>query len=114
MLQKEIEFITDRQIYERVIVEMVHTAKKFVWIATADLKDLHVKKGNRFVPFLEILADLLEAGVAVRLIHAKEPGPIFRKDFDRYPILAERLERMLCPRVHFKTNFPDLRMPYLI
>lgn len=41
-------------------------------------------------------------GVEVRLIHAKEPGPNFRKDFDRYPLLAKRLKRIICPRVHFK------------
>ena len=38
----------------------------------------------------------------MRLIHAKEPGPNFREDFDRFPILYDGLERVLCPRVHFK------------
>ena len=28
-------------------------------------------------------------GVDIRLIHAKEPGPRFRKDFDRFPELVE-------------------------
>ena len=31
------------------------------------------------------IAGLLNRGVEVRLIHAKEPGPAFREDFDRYP-----------------------------
>jgi predicted transcriptional regulator len=47
------------------------------------------------VPFLEIIADLLKKGVKVRLIHAKQPGPAFRTDFDRYAELAEGLERLL-------------------
>ncbi len=101
------EFITNEQIYERVLQGIVLEARKFVWIATADIKDLHVKKGRRMVPFLEILSDLINDGISVRLIHAKEPGPNFRKDFDRYPALFEGLERMLCPRLHFKHVIVD-------
>jgi hypothetical protein len=56
-------------------------------LATADLKDMSVHKARRMVPFLETLADLIDAGVSVRLIYAKEPSPAFREDFDRYPTL---------------------------
>jgi phosphatidylserine/phosphatidylglycerophosphate/cardiolipin synthase-like enzyme len=106
------QFITDRQIYERVILEAVPSAKRFLWLATSDLKDLHVKRGRRMVPFLGVLSELIDAGVAVRLLHAKEPGPMFRRDFDRYPNLIDRLERILCPRVHFKSVVVDGRLAY--
>ena len=52
-----LEYITDRDIYERVICGRIGKARKFLWIATSDLKDLHVDKGGRVVPFLEILSD---------------------------------------------------------
>ena len=65
------------------------------------------------VPFLSTLADLLKKGVDVRLIHAKEPGPMFRVDFDRYPILATDLERVCCPRVHFKLMILDMETAYI-
>lgn len=55
--------------------------KKSLWIGTADIKDLHVKSGNKTKPFLGVLADLLKRGIEIRLIHAKEPGPAFREDF---------------------------------
>jgi phosphatidylserine/phosphatidylglycerophosphate/cardiolipin synthase-like enzyme len=106
-IRGHVEFVTDRQIFERVLAEAVPAAQRFVWIATADIKDAHVPKGKRFVPFLEILSDLLEEGRDVRLIHAKEPGPAFREDFDRYPNLVSGLERLLCPRVHFKCVVVD-------
>ncbi len=106
------EFITDRAIYDRVIQELVREADAFLWIATADIKDMHVKKGSRMVPFLEVLAELIENGVSVRLLHGKEPGPNFREDFDRYPVLIEGLERMLCPRVHFKSVIVDGKKAY--
>jgi phosphatidylserine/phosphatidylglycerophosphate/cardiolipin synthase-like enzyme len=108
----DIEFITDRQIYDRVIQETVPSAAQFLWLATADLKDLHVGRGGGMVPFLAVLSELIERGVSVRLIHAKEPGPAFRKDFDRYPNLVDGLERMLCPRVHFKCVVVDGRIAY--
>jgi len=101
------EFITNEEIYEKVILERIPSAKKFVWIATSDIKDLHVKKGRSMVPFLEILSDLIKKNVLVRLIHAKEPGPNFRRDFDRYPDFIGGLERVLCPRVHFKSVIID-------
>ena len=101
--------LLNEDIYRRVILELVPGARQFLWIVTADIKDLHVEKGRRFVPFLEILRDLVEEGVAVRLIHAKEPGPRFRQDFDKYPVLieSELFERVLCPRVHTKAVIVD-------
>ena len=102
-----LEFITDRDIYEKVINERIGTARKFVWIATSDLKDLHVQKLGLMIPFLEILSDLVKKHVEIRLLHAKEPGPAFRKDFDKYPNLIEGMERILCPRVHLKSVIID-------
>jgi phosphatidylserine/phosphatidylglycerophosphate/cardiolipin synthase-like enzyme len=83
-----------------------------LWLATADLKDLHVHKQGRMVPFLEVLSDLVRGNVEIRLLHAKEPGPIFRRDFDKYPSLAKGLERMLCPRVHVKCAVVDGEWAY--
>ena len=65
----------------------------FVWIGTADVKDLYVKKRPKMVPFLEILSDLLHRKVAVRIIFAKEPGKAFQEDFDKYPVLAKQIGR---------------------
>jgi len=102
-----LDFIRDRDIYEEVIQGRIGKAHRFVWIATSDLKDLHVAKGRRMVPFLEILSDLVDKHVEIRLLHAKEPGPAFRRDFDKYPNLIDGMERILCPRVHLKAVVID-------
>ena len=103
----------NREIYERVICEVVPQAKDRLWIATADIKDMYVDTGGRdMVPFLEVLDGMLKRGIEVRLIHAKEPGPNWRDDFDRYPDLWLGMERMLCPRVHFKCIIVDGRKAY--
>ena len=107
-----IDILFNKEIYDRVIIDLVPKAREFLWIGTADLKDLYVTKGQKMVPFLEILSDLIKKKVEVRLIHAKEPGPIFRKDFDRYPALFSGLERVLCPRVHFKMVIVDGQWAY--
>lgn len=108
----DIEYISGIDHYTKVI-NRVASVKKSLWIGTADIKDLHVKSGNSSEPFLGVLARLLKRGVEIRLIHAKEPGPAFREDFDRFPILKTGLERMLCPRVHFKILIFDFETAYI-
>jgi len=107
-----VQFIKDREIYDRVILSEVPRAEKFLWLGTSALKDLYVRKGSRMVPFLEVISDLVAKGVKIRLLHAQEPGPAFRKDFDKYPRLLNGIERVLCPRVHFKSVVVDGRFAY--
>jgi len=110
------ELILNEAHYARVVDQVMPQAKRFLWIATADIKDVHVEgPGSKFIPFLSVLADLVTEGVDVRLIHAKEPGPAFREDFDLFPVLIEsdRFERILCPRMHMKVIIIDGRMAYI-
>ncbi len=101
-------FLSNRAIYKSVIRDAVPQTRERLWIATADIKDMYVEAGGRdMVPILAVLDGLLKRGVAIRLIHAKEPGPNWREDFDRYPGLWGGMERMLCPRVHFKCVIVD-------
>ncbi len=105
------KFITNEELYKQVILP-VSGAEKFVWIGTSDIKDLHVQQGRGTVSFLAVLDSLLRKGVAVRLIHAKEPGPIFRESYEKYPLLWDGMERVLCPRVHFKHIIIDGTFAY--
>ncbi|MHC4069945.1 MAG: phospholipase D-like domain-containing protein [Planctomycetota bacterium] len=108
-----LEFVTDRQIYEKVVCGRIPGAKKFLWLATSDLKDMYVDKGGKKCPFLEVLSDLVGRCVEVRLLHAKEPGARFREDFDKYENLAGGLEQILCPRVHVKSVVVDGKWAYV-
>ena len=76
-------------------------------------KKFYVAAGKEKKPFLALLAQFIRKGVEVRLIHAKEQGPAFREDFDKYPILYDGLERVLCPRVHFKMLIFDCEEAYI-
>lgn len=47
-----ITFLSNREIYERVICGMVPQAQDRLWIATADIKDMYVDSGESDrVPF---------------------------------------------------------------
>jgi phosphatidylserine/phosphatidylglycerophosphate/cardiolipin synthase-like enzyme len=106
-----ITFVTNDQLYKQAI-EPVSKASSFVWIGTADIKDLHVHLNGKVLSFLGVLDSLARKKVSIRLLHAKEPGPIFRKSFDKYPLLWENMERQLCPRVHFKHIIIDGKFAY--
>lgn len=103
-----IQYIADEAHFKEVL-SRVPKVRRSLWIGTADIKDLYV--GDR--PFLGIIADLVAKGREVRLIHAKEPGPNFREEFDCYPVLFTGLERALCPRVHFKLLIFDGAVAYI-
>jgi len=103
-----IKYIQNQEHYAEVLSK-AKSVKESLWIGTADIKDLYFEKE----PFLSVMADLIKRGVSVRLIHAKEPGPIFREEFDKYPVLFTGLERVLCPRVHFKMMIFDWREAYI-
>lgn len=110
------ELLLNEQIHQRVIRELLPTAEKFVWVATADIKDMYVERAKgRYDTFLALFADLVREGINVRLIHAKEPGPRFREDFDRFPELieSEQFERFLCPRNHMKCIVIDGRVAFI-
>ena len=108
-----LKYIADKDHYTEVL-SRCSQVKHDLWIGTADLKDLYVgKSGGKVEPFLAVLDGLLKQGVEVRLLHAKEPGENFREDFDKYPGLWTRMERRLCPRVHFKIMIFDCSVAYI-
>jgi len=115
--------------YEAV-VKAAMNAERSLWIATANLKELMVederaRPGRRrtargrseFRSVLEVLADPVERGLEVRILHASPPSRPFREDLRRLSSLRRpgrgAFEMRLCPRVHFKAVIVDGTMLYL-
>lgn len=107
-----LQYISNSAHYKDVLLR-VKSVKHTLWIGTADIKDVYIEAGKEKMAFLALIAQLIKRGVEVRLIHAKEPGPNFREDFDKYPVLFDRMERVLCPRVHFKMIVFDCKEVYI-
>ena len=110
---EETKYIADSAHYDTVLAEVLNV-KKHLWIGTADIKDLYFKQGATSVPFLQIISELIKKGVEVRLIHAKEPGPAFRTDFDKYPELLDGMDRVVCPRVRFELIIIVVHKAYIV
>jgi phosphatidylserine/phosphatidylglycerophosphate/cardiolipin synthase-like enzyme len=106
------------------VIERVLSAKRSVWIATANLKELMVED-TRLVPgrrrgkaryrsVLSLLSELCAQGVELRILHAAPPSRVFVRDFDRHKnLVAGGLELRLCPRNHLKLVIVDGRHLYL-
>jgi phosphatidylserine/phosphatidylglycerophosphate/cardiolipin synthase-like enzyme len=94
-----------------LVVDRVRRATVSVWIATANLKDVHVGANGRTRRYHSVLQDfdtLAARGVELRILHAALPSRPFRDSFDRFPRLVQGgLQLRLCPRVHMKTVIVD-------
>lgn len=116
--------------YEAV-VEAVLAAKRSVWVATANLKELMVLDA-RLVPgrrrtalgrsrgtyrsVIERFAEMVRAGIEIRILHAGEPSRAFREELARHPELnrdGSLFELRRCPRVHLKIVLVDAERLYL-
>jgi len=126
-----LELVGGRGHYERV-VRAVMEARRSVWIATANLKELMVED-HRAVPgrrrtarvssrsaaagtyrsILEVFDELAGRGVELRILHATPPSGPFRATLKRRPSLARVLALRACPRVHFKAIVVDGAFVYV-
>jgi hypothetical protein len=107
------------------VVQAVMQARRSVWIATANLKELMVEDPraapgrpragrSRYRSILEIFDQQAGQGIELRILHATPPSRAFRAEFDRHPRLyAGGLELRTCPRVHFKAVVVDASLLYL-
>jgi len=108
------ELIGGFDLHEKVIVDAVLEARRTVWIATANLKDMHVKDGRRYRPILERFDQMAAVGVRFRIIHSDLPSRPFRDTLDGCPnLISGGLELQTCPRSHWKIALVDNRWAYL-
>jgi phosphatidylserine/phosphatidylglycerophosphate/cardiolipin synthase-like enzyme len=102
------------ELYDKVIKEAILQANHRVWIATANLKDLHVPSGRGFVPILKAFEEMATVGVQFRIIHSDLPSQPFRDTLEELPKLLEgALELQVCPRSHWKMALVDGSFAYL-
>ena len=97
MSENSYRVVTGAALHEAVIVERLLEAKRQVWIATADLKDMHVRRGSRFSPILAVFDEMASRGVEFRIVHSALPSRPFRQTLESYPRLTGgALELQVC------------------
>lgn len=110
----EIELLTNTQLHLRVIEDAVLNAERFVWIGTANLKDMHIRRGKRYRPILDSFEQMAQKGISFRIVHSDMPSAPFRKTLDQFKLLvAGAMELQICPRCHWKMVIVDDRFAYL-
>jgi phosphatidylserine/phosphatidylglycerophosphate/cardiolipin synthase-like enzyme len=108
----DFETLTGPDIYDRVIGDLIPSARDSLLIATATLKATRVLRGDGSAEsIVRVLARLGERGVAVRVLHSGVPsGPFLEELKDVEPgVFAMRR----CPRTHFKAAVVDGQRLYL-
>jgi phosphatidylserine/phosphatidylglycerophosphate/cardiolipin synthase-like enzyme len=115
--------IVDGAHYTELIARIVMNAKTSVFIATANLKDLHVeapvgtraRARGKFMSMYEHLASLTRGGVEVRILHGGLPSGPFRARLATRGALGKEKgpELRRCPRVHLKMVAVDGAHLYL-
>jgi phosphatidylserine/phosphatidylglycerophosphate/cardiolipin synthase-like enzyme len=103
--------VRDKAHYDVVVAGAIANARTSVWIATANVKDVHVeapigtraRAKGRYMSALELFGDLAKRGVEIRLLHGGEPSGPFRENLRRRGGARRAgLELRRCPRVHLK------------
>jgi phosphatidylserine/phosphatidylglycerophosphate/cardiolipin synthase-like enzyme len=123
------ELVSGRGHYDRV-VGAVMGARRSIWIATANLKELMVEDhraapgrrrtiaaagrgGRAYQSILAVFDDLAGRGVELRILHAAPPSGPFRRTFAGHERLGRALALRACPRLHFKAVVVDGAFLYL-
>ena len=133
------ELLSGSALYREVVLGKLAHARESVWIATANVKDLHLPRsavyganagasrrsagagkpdarrhGSDYVSILELFGQLWARGVELRLLHAELPSRPFRASFDKQAgLVSGGLKLRICPRVHFKAVIVDGAWVYL-
>ncbi len=109
-----LRFIRDEEHYEAVVEEGILRAERSIKIATANVKEIRVRRGRRFVSILRPFEEMVERDVSIRILHGAAPSRRFVAELGASPILAsnERFEMLFCPRAHLKMVLVDGRFLY--
>jgi phosphatidylserine/phosphatidylglycerophosphate/cardiolipin synthase-like enzyme len=107
--------LSGRHLYDEVVRDGILSAKRAVWIATANLKEMYVQGARgRYRSIMESFQALHDRGVDLRILHAEVPSRRFRASFDRKKELVRGgLKLKHCPRNHMKAVIIDGERLYL-
>lgn len=110
--------IVNREHFETVLRPALAGCRRRLFIATADLKDVHVpgdarhrRRRGRATSAWDALSELATGGVEVHVLHAGVPsGPLMERLRDGLPA---KLCLRRCVRMHAKAVIVDSRRMYL-
>lgn len=100
----------DRQIYQHFTQTHLLMAKRFIWIATANIKGTGVQFQKHFMSFPDFMSVMSVRGVSFRIIHSEIPSAPFRERYemlDKHGELSNSVEFLHCIKMHSKIFIVD-------
>jgi len=108
------ELLRNAQVYHELVLERMLHASRSLWIASANLKDMHVEHRRSFRSVLSVFRELARSGVDVRILHAAVPSERYLYSLKEAGLIgAANFTMKRCPRVHFKCVLVDGRWVFL-
>lgn len=109
----QVELVVDEQHFNRVVRTGILAATVSLDIATADFKAMLIpdKVSGRAPSIVQVLRNLTNKGVEVRLLHAGTPSSAALRELKA--ALPRGLTIRRCPRLHSKAVVVDCRVMYL-
>ena len=109
------ELLTGSAIHEEVIEKGAKLVRQSLWLATANVKDMHLGLDDHVGSVVELFADLCQRRVEIRLLHSGVPSDPFLAELKKYHqrLPDDFFQMRRCPRVHFKMILLDCRRLYL-
>lgn len=104
------KILLDRDIYDQFVQRYLINATRFVWIATANIKGTSILYRGRFLSFVDLIAAMVNRGVAFRIIHAELPSRPFLARYEQLDTrgrLSDNVEFLHCIRMHSKLFIVD-------
>ena len=113
-----VEIIQNEDHIDRALGEVLRRCRHRLFLATADIKNLHVppevipvKRRSQSSSIVDVLRVLGESGVQIRLLHSSVPSGPFLDELKKG--VPENLVMKRCLRMHAKAFIADGRYMYL-
>ncbi len=113
-MNSKTKIIFDIDIYSSIIKTALPLAEKYIWIATANIKNLHIPFGKSYASVFFLFDKLLHEGVNIRVLCSGNPSRSFDAQWDQHAAAQnENFELQVCPRNHAKMVIIDGRSAYI-
>jgi phosphatidylserine/phosphatidylglycerophosphate/cardiolipin synthase-like enzyme len=103
----DLQLLHDGDIYRRALQPLLERARRSLWIATANVRDVRLEQEGRIQALTSILVDKCRAGVEVRVLHSGGGSAGFRAGLDPASGGEHLVQVRACPRNHNKYLIVD-------
>ena len=109
-------YLENSDIHREVVTNGILKARNHIYIATANVKDMHVEDGGKgkYVSITQKFRELCENGVEIRLLYSSNPSSPFLRDLEKTGLIdMENFMMRRCVRCHLKAIIIDGEKVYI-